>query len=69
MADHTLPFGRYRNKPLRQVPVGYLLFLSGLQLYGPLRFHVCAELDRRRARGFEAVAVGDLPFDEEEAGR
>jgi hypothetical protein len=48
MTDTTLPFGKYRDKPIPGVPSSYLTWLHReTKLSAPLRAAVAAELSRR----------------------
>jgi hypothetical protein len=44
-----MPFGKYKNRPLAEVPSGYLEWLTTTELRDPLRASVVAELERRKA--------------------
>ena len=47
MVMSTMPFGKYKNRPIDQVPSGYLDWLTTTELRDPLRAAVVAELGRR----------------------
>jgi hypothetical protein len=44
-----MPFGKYKNQPIDQVPSGYLDWLITTELRDPVRAAVVAELARRKA--------------------
>jgi hypothetical protein len=60
--SHHLPFGRYRGRPLPDVPAGYLAWLlSECKLSSGLRAAVHAELESRPDRPADLPAKSDPP--------
>jgi len=47
-----MPFGKYRDQPIDEVPTGYLRWLLSIDLWPDLRYAVEEELELRR-EGFE----------------
>jgi len=45
---HTMPFGKYKGRPLATLPDGYLVWLTGLSdLREPLASEIAREIERR----------------------
>lgn len=44
-----MPFGKYRDQPLADVPTGYLRWLLTIDIYPTLRYGVEQELESRKA--------------------
>jgi hypothetical protein len=57
----TMRFGRYKGRPLDELPPDYLRWLLGLELREPLRSGVRAEAARRAAHADVDGRTGGLP--------
>jgi Putative quorum-sensing-regulated virulence factor len=53
-----MPFGKYKNRSIDQVPSGYLDWLTTTELRDPLRAAVVAELERRKNAPTSRTANG-----------
>ncbi len=59
----SMPFGKFKNQPLRDLPGGYLAWLAGTDLHGPLAAQVAEEVARRAAPGAPEATPKRTPPD------
>jgi hypothetical protein len=56
----NMRFGRYKGRPLDELPADYLDWLTSIELREPLKTHVQREVRRRRALGADAHMPPEL---------